>query len=108
MSRDLEALRREIDRIDSKLLDLVVSRLKVAEEIGRVKVREGVPLTDKGRESEILERWRKRFKEEGFDPALADVLVEALFRVSKEVQRGVITDGEGETDVREASGPGDS
>ncbi|WP_456482377.1 chorismate mutase [Methanopyrus sp.] len=89
----LEELRREIDRIDERLLDAVIERLKVAREIGRVKAREGLPLTDEERERELRERWRKRFKTEGLDPALADVVLTSILKVSKEVQRGVIEDG---------------
>ncbi|WP_457619836.1 chorismate mutase [Methanopyrus sp.] len=89
----LEELRREIDRIDERLLDAVIERLKVAREIGRVKAREGLPLTDEERERELRERWRKRFKTEGLDPALADIVLSSILKVSKEVQRGVIENG---------------
>ncbi|WP_226988642.1 chorismate mutase [Methanopyrus kandleri] len=89
----LEELRREIDRIDECLLDAVIERLKVAREIGRVKAQEGLPLTDEEREKELRERWRKRFKTEGLDPALADIVLASILKVSKEVQRGVIGDG---------------
>jgi len=89
----LEGLRRKIDDIDRDLLDAVIRRLKVAEEIGRVKAREGLPLTDRERESEIRRRWRERFKAEGLDPALADLILDSLLEASKRVQRGVIDDG---------------
>ena len=89
----LEELRREIDRIDERLLDAVIERLKVAREIGRVKAQQGLPLTDEDREKELRKRWRERFKAEGLDPALADLILESLLEASKRVQRGVMDDG---------------
>ncbi len=89
----LEGLRRQIDDIDEDLLDTIIRRLKVAEKIGRVKAREGLPLTDRERERELRRRWRERFKAEGLDPALADLILDSLLEASKRVQRGVMEDG---------------
>ncbi|ADV45565.1 chorismate mutase [Nitratifractor salsuginis] len=73
----LEALRKEIDRIDDQLLDLYNERLKIVEEVGRLKNSTGAPIYRPEREREILERLKRRNRERG--GLLSDEAIEALF-----------------------------
>jgi len=73
----LEALRREIDRIDDRLLDLYNERLKIVQEVGRLKNSTGAPIYRPEREREILERLKRRNREQG--GLLSDEAIEALF-----------------------------
>jgi chorismate mutase len=54
MSRDLDALRAEIDRLDERLVELLSARAACALEIGRVKQAAGLPVYQPGREAEVL------------------------------------------------------
>jgi chorismate mutase len=54
VSRDLDALRAEIDRIDEQLVALLSARAACALEIGRVKHAEGLPVYQPGREADVL------------------------------------------------------
>lgn len=55
MSRkELDALRAEIDRIDSDITDLVAMRNDVAREIALVKRKDGLPVKSSGREREVI------------------------------------------------------
>lgn len=58
--QEIEATRREIDRIDDSIVDLLVRRAKCAIEIGRAKRRDGVPVRDPAREAEVLARLKER------------------------------------------------
>lgn len=49
-------LRAEIDAIDDQLLELLNKRATIAVAIGRLKVQEGVPLVDPGRERTVINR----------------------------------------------------
>ncbi|MDX1646210.1 MAG: chorismate mutase, partial [Longimicrobiales bacterium] len=53
---DLEALRAEIDALDSALADILAARFRAAETVGRLKGREGILATDPARETEIVRR----------------------------------------------------
>ncbi|MEB3774104.1 MAG: chorismate mutase [Desulfurococcales archaeon] len=52
----LEALRREIDAIDSMILDLLRRRMEVCRKIKLYKIHNGLPLRDEAREAEVLSR----------------------------------------------------
>jgi len=52
----LTALRRQIDRLDSQILQLLNRRAGVAVQVGRLKRRDGRPVYDGEREAAILRR----------------------------------------------------
>lgn len=54
MTKSLESLRKEIDRIDEDLVRLLSRRMAVAAQIGEEKRREHGPLTDAEREEAVL------------------------------------------------------
>jgi len=56
IASDLEEPRREIDRIDEKLLDLIHKRLTIAKEIGKIKGHANTAVIDTTRESHIIQR----------------------------------------------------
>lgn len=51
----LEILRKNIDIIDSQILDLFLKRLKCCEEIADVKMKSNIPILNEEREKEVLE-----------------------------------------------------
>lgn len=51
----LQSLRRQIDRIDDQLHDLIMARAALVEQVAAAKPDSGVPLRP-GREAEILRR----------------------------------------------------
>jgi chorismate mutase len=54
VSRDLDELRLEIDRLDERLVELLSARAACALEIGRVKKAAGLPVYQPAREAEVL------------------------------------------------------
>ena len=56
----LSGLRREIDRIDLRLLRLLNRRADLARRIGRLKKRHGLPVQDRKREQAVLARMLQR------------------------------------------------
>ena len=53
---ELEALRREIDAIDRKLLELIAARVRVVLSVGKFKREHELPVYDPEREQRVLER----------------------------------------------------
>lgn len=73
----LEQLRKEIDGIDDKLLDLYNERLKYVHEVGVLKNSTGASIYRPEREQEILDRLKKRNRDTG--GMLTDSAIDALF-----------------------------
>jgi chorismate mutase-like protein len=57
---DLTKLREAIDAIDGKLLDLLNERARFAQEIGRIKERNGAPVYAAGRAEQLMRRLVER------------------------------------------------
>lgn len=53
---DINELRNRIEPIDSELLKLFTERMEIAEQIGKYKAENGLPINDKTRERSILSR----------------------------------------------------
>lgn len=56
LNADISALRLKIDALDEKILDLINRRLLLAQQIGGVKKQDGIQITDRRRETDILDR----------------------------------------------------
>lgn len=53
-TENLSMLRREIDRIDNELLEVLNKRMRVCREIGRYKKEHGIPVVQTGRYDDIM------------------------------------------------------
>lgn len=53
---DIDALRREIDRLDDELLRIFNARAALALKIGEIKKERNLPVYDPGRERRIFDR----------------------------------------------------
>lgn len=89
--RTLSECRFELDALDTMLVELYLKRLKISEEIGRIKAASGAEIYDKAREDDIIAR-----RTEGLDETKA-AAVEALYRtvfdVSRRIQSGISEGG---------------
>jgi len=87
----IKELREELNRVDSRLVELAASRQQIVSEIGRVKQDQGRQLRDFRREREVIEQVRSRAGVLGLDPSLAEALLKSLIEASlarQEVERG--------------------
>lgn len=82
-ARDLPAIRRDIDRIDQELLDLLLRRMDCSKEVAAYKMAHGLPVLNAGREQEILDRIRKDAGGEYGDAAAL------IFSTVMDVSRGL-------------------
>ena len=53
VTKDINELRKKIDRIDGELIGLLRERLQTAREIGRIKKMNDLPIIDPDRESSL-------------------------------------------------------
>lgn len=72
----LHELRKEIDKIDKQIIELLEKRVRIAKEIGEIKRELNLPVRDEKREEEVLRRAGK-FRE----------VFEKIVEVCRDVQR---------------------
>ena len=56
MDDELQKQRNKIDKIDEELINLLLSRIKLADRIGSIKKQFGIPVTDPEREKYVLSK----------------------------------------------------
>lgn len=66
----LAELRASIDRIDHQIVDLLASRFAATEQVGKLKVAEGLAAVDKAREIQQQEQYRQLAIANGLNPDL--------------------------------------
>ena len=82
----LEKLRKEVDRIDAELLDLLRLREEVSLHIGEVKNEIGKGVLDNGREEAMKAVRRELAEKLGLDSRYVESLFERIIERSREVQ----------------------
>jgi chorismate mutase/prephenate dehydrogenase len=90
----LDALRKELDEHDRKLVELIARRMEIVRKIGAVKRASGAPTFDRGREREVLARARAAAEALSLDPSLAEDIFAALMGASQLEQAAAVS-GEG-------------
>jgi chorismate mutase len=73
---NIEHLRNEIDELDEELINLLSTRMQVAEKIGSYKKRNNIAILQTNRWSEIMDKTIKK----GLDKGLSDDFVANVFR----------------------------
>ncbi len=91
----LEDLRKKVDEIDSKIVRLIVERVRIAEEVGREKRKAGKQIEDVARERKVLKNVRHIAQEDNLNYEAIENIYRQIVRVSKSVQ-GIIVAFQGE------------
>ncbi len=91
----LEELRRKIDDVDSKIVRLIAERIKIAEEIGGEKRKQGKQIEDAKREQVVLENVRRLAREESISQEDIESIYQQIMTVSKSVE-GIVVAFQGE------------
>ena len=89
--RDLSEIRKDIDKIDSQLLELFKARMDCAKEVGRYKKANDIPILNQQREDEILDEVEKKGGEYG---AYARLMYTNLMELSRALQYNIVGGGE--------------
>jgi prephenate dehydratase/chorismate mutase len=83
---DLDKLRGEINRLDQELLKIIAERMRVVEEIGRLKGESGKPVTDTKRETEVYGQIDTAASRLGIDKSTARRIFYEIIQFSKSKQ----------------------
>lgn len=88
MMRELDELRKEIDEIDEKILQLYERRMETARQVGEWKKEKGMKVYDPIREKDLLDRKMSTLSDPGLKQG-ARGLFELLMRCSRQQQYAV-------------------
>src|SRR5580658_3645529 len=93
----LDELRRRLDELDERLLQIIAERQSTSREIARVKRATGFPTRDYGREREVIVGARGQAAKIGVSPDLAEAFMRLLIRSSltTQEQASVVAHGVG-------------
>ena len=83
---ELEDLRKKIEEITIEMLALLKTRTEIAQEIGKIKNKEGMSVSNESREDELRELVKRQCKEIDFDSNTALKFLNFLLNESVKVQ----------------------
>ncbi len=86
---ELQKAREEINRIDSEMAKLFVTRMRASGAVAKYKREHGLPILDASREAEVLEKGLSRIEDENLKEHYVTFL-KHLMEVSKAYQRDLL------------------
>ncbi|MCK4862699.1 MAG: prephenate dehydratase [Dehalococcoidales bacterium] len=92
---NLDDLRKKIDELDSKLVELIGERIKTAEEIGQGKKEESRLIEDRERELKVLRNVRNMARDENISPSDMENIYRTIIDACRKIQ-GVAVAYQGE------------
>lgn len=85
-SNKINKLRKEIDRIDQDLIDLLKNRLSIAKEIGQVKASNLLSINDIDRENKIIKNLSIKANNDLKEEDISNIF-KLIFSISKNLQK---------------------
>lgn len=82
----LQALRVQIDDIDSQLVDLLGARAQLTKQVGEYKSEVGLPIYVPSREAELLAKRREQAEQKGVSASLVEDILRRVMRESYQTQ----------------------
>jgi len=89
MKNDLEKLRKEIDELDQRLLEILGKRMATVKKIGVLKKVENLPLVDEKRREELLELITRRAEKLGLSEEFIKKLYTAIHDHAVKIQASI-------------------
>ena len=86
MDKRILELRQQIDKLDEEIISLLKKRMGVSREVGKLKERLDIPVEDKIRENEIIDRLTQQTGRNLSEEQLIRIFT-AVFKSSKQVQK---------------------
>jgi chorismate mutase len=87
MPKELENLRKKIDKIDSEILQKLAERFSLVSKIVKSKTKNNLPIIDRKREKKILKTKRKLAKEMKLDELMIEKIFKAIIKESRNWQK---------------------
>jgi len=88
MKESIETLRKEIQEIDQKLVNLIRQRIQIVLEVGQLKKNHHLPVRDLNRENQVLDYIRQTPHDPVNTKAMEEIF-QTIMRVSAEAQQDI-------------------
>ena len=85
-SKKIEKLRKEIDEVDQKLMNLLLKRFSITKKIGQVKTSNSIGIDDNDRENKIINHLSNKANNDLRKEDIADIF-KLMFNISKNLQK---------------------
>ena len=86
MDKRILELRQKIDDLDEEIIQLLKNRMGISKAVGKLKEKLDIPVEDKNRENEIIDRLTKQAGINLSEEQLIRIFT-AVFKSSKQVQK---------------------
>lgn len=86
---DINELRKEIDKINSNILDLLLERQNISFEIAKYKSKNNLPIVDKNREKIILDNIASKAVKIGLNSDTVKDIFIKIMELSKDFQEKI-------------------
>ena len=86
MNKGILELRQQIDKLDEEIIMLLKKRMGISKEEGKLKEKLDIPVEDKTRENEIIDRLTQQAGRNLSEEQLIRIFT-AVFKSSKQVQK---------------------
>ena len=86
MTSKITNLRKEVNEIDTQIIELLARRFHLTGEIGKLKMEEGAEIQDKDREAELEAMYYDLSMQKGLDPEAIHRIFHKIFEESREDQ----------------------
>jgi chorismate mutase len=87
MNNQLEEYRKEIDKIDEELLQILQKRFTVVKKIGRIKKEKNIPPLDEKRWQEVLNKITKKAEKTGLSKNLVTKIYAEIHMTALKIEK---------------------
>lgn len=84
---DTEELREQIATIDAEIIDLIATRMEIADELAKAKKKSSQSYWSEEKEHEVIQRYHELCEEVSLSESEARKIAELLLNISKERQK---------------------
>ncbi len=84
---ETEELRTQIEAIDEEIIDLIATRMEIADELAKAKRRSSQGYWDEDKEREVIHRYHELCEEVSLSEDEARQIAEVILHISKERQK---------------------
>ena len=86
---DTDELRSQIEAIDEQIIDLIATRMEIADELAKAKKNSHQRYWDEDKEREVKQHYKELFEEVSLTEFEASHIAEVLLSISKERQKHI-------------------
>jgi len=87
---NLEEIRKEIDKTDKELLDLLGKRTSLISKVAEYKIKKNIPVEDSERRKQIISSKRKKAEELNINPDLIEKIYTLLIDEACKIQEKIM------------------